>query len=719
MLRRLLITTGTLLALAAGATAQSLNIDLNRTSGAGAGAPAASFGAAAGQTGTWNAVGTGAGTTNLVGLNGASAGVTATVGGNGVGDNESGGAAPADYGLLMWDYTRGITQNGEVELTLNGLDAGLYRVYVYALLPGTEGTYTDSWGDPRYHTNWVGVTVGNTPAGSEIISGPATAGQFVEGATHAAFNVLVPAGSPDVTIRVGCDLANGVAKCALNGVQLVKYSGNRVYVDKNTPVANGDNGLTWTSAFGNLQTALNLADVANGQVSEIWVADGTYYPDPNSRFATFTLQNGVKLIGGFAGGETNVSDRDTWNQRAYLAGSIGGFLNGDNTYHIVTADGVNSTAVLDGFWISSGNANGSSSYQIGGGLFCNEASPTVRNCTFIGNSATYGGAVGAQMSSPKFANCLFINNGSVDAGGAICQLSGPNGSMRIANCEFVNNVSAGHGAGLYASGPTDLANCVFNGNSSTEGAGAIYMSESGQSFSITNCTITRNESVFSTGGVYFEAGNLLVSNSIVWGNSSNPNAGLNLKQQQIWGFNGATIQVNLSCVETHEANPWVGLKNIKLDPQFVDIDGANNNQGDLDDDLRLLPASPAVDAGGTGVLPADWCDVDADGNVLEFIQIDLDGHNRRVDVASAPDVGGNPSPMPDMGAYEVQLSKLGDMDCDGDVDFFDIDPFVAALSGEAAYLGSFPSCFWLNADANGDGEVDFFDIDPFVALIGS
>ncbi len=60
----------------------------------------------------------------------------------------------------------------------------------------------------------------------------------------------------------------------------------------------------------------------------------------------------------------------------------------------------------------------------------------------------------------------------------------------------------------------------------------------------------------------------------------------------------------------------------------------------------------------------------------------------------------------------------GDLDCDGDIDFFDIDPLVLAFSGEAAYLAAYPSCQWLSGDADGDGDVDFFDIDPFIALLG-
>ncbi len=66
----------------------------------------------------------------------------------------------------------------------------------------------------------------------------------------------------------------------------------------------------------------------------------------------------------------------------------------------------------------------------------------------------------------------------------------------------------------------------------------------------------------------------------------------------------------------------------------------------------------------------------------------------------------------------VRANQIGDTDCDGDSDFFDIDPFVAALSGEGPYLEQFPNCDWSNADADCDGDVDFFDIDPFVACLG-
>ncbi len=54
----------------------------------------------------------------------------------------------------------------------------------------------------------------------------------------------------------------------------------------------------------------------------------------------------------------------------------------------------------------------------------------------------------------------------------------------------------------------------------------------------------------------------------------------------------------------------------------------------------------------------------------------------------------------------------GDMNCDGLIDFGDIDPFVAILGGAVP-------CNADNADVNGDGVIDFADIDPFVALLAS
>jgi len=65
----------------------------------------------------------------------------------------------------------------------------------------------------------------------------------------------------------------------------------------------------------------------------------------------------------------------------------------------------------------------------------------------------------------------------------------------------------------------------------------------------------------------------------------------------------------------------------------------------------------------------------------------------------------------------LSLFPRGDLNCDGQVDRADVDPFVLALTDPARYHSTFPDCDINNADVNGDGRVDNFDIDAFVKLL--
>jgi len=60
---------------------------------------------------------------------------------------------------------------------------------------------------------------------------------------------------------------------------------------------------------------------------------------------------------------------------------------------------------------------------------------------------------------------------------------------------------------------------------------------------------------------------------------------------------------------------------------------------------------------------------------------------------------------------------IGDLNCDGHVNVFDIDPFVQALVDPAGYAAAYPHCDYMLADVNHDGAVNVFDIDPFVACL--
>jgi hypothetical protein len=65
----------------------------------------------------------------------------------------------------------------------------------------------------------------------------------------------------------------------------------------------------------------------------------------------------------------------------------------------------------------------------------------------------------------------------------------------------------------------------------------------------------------------------------------------------------------------------------------------------------------------------------------------------------------------------AQCGLLGDMNCDGAVNAFDIDPFVLALTNPTQYATTYPNCNIMNADANCDGAVNAFDIDVFVQCL--
>ncbi|MBU0640075.1 MAG: VCBS repeat-containing protein [Planctomycetes bacterium] len=72
------------------------------------------------------------------------------------------------------------------------------------------------------------------------------------------------------------------------------------------------------------------------------------------------------------------------------------------------------------------------------------------------------------------------------------------------------------------------------------------------------------------------------------------------------------------------------------------------------------------------------------------------------------------------GLYPTCGYGLGDLNCDGRLDGFDIDPFVLVMSTEEPfdeYYALYPDCDHALADINGDGRIDGFDIGLFVDLL--
>ncbi len=502
------------------------------------------------------------------------------------------------------------------------------------------------------------------------------------------------------------------------------------YVDANATGLN--DGTRWADAYTDLQDALDDASNPENGITDIWVAEGTYKPDRGTgdRTDTFQLLNGVAILGGFAGGETNPNHRDPASNVTILSGDIGTVGDdADNSYHVVTGSGTNSTAILDGFTITAGNASGSDPHGEGGGMYNSGGSPTLMNCIFEDNSASAGGGVSTRdYGIPVFTNCTFHQNTAVDGGAISCTDSSPlltqcvfaanvavegggvrndDSSPTLLNCAFMGN-SADYGGGLmstHSSNPM-LTNCVFTGNTAGANGGGMHSFYGGSPLS-TNCTFSGNSAVQAGGGTYYfhSGGASALRNCILWGNTAPSGS-------QIY-WSAGTLNVTYTCVQ----GGWTGDGNIGADPLFVDPDGADDIIGTEDDDLRLSVGSPCVDAADNTVVPEDGADLDGDGDTSERTPLDIDGSlrfvdNPLVDDTGLPDLPDYPEVI-DMGAYEFPLP--GDFDKDNDVDLDDFNTFAGCMAGPDV-LDPPPGCDvadFGSADLDGDSDVDLADFTRF------
>ena len=261
--------------------------------------------------------------------------------------------------------------------------------------------------------------------------------------------------------------------------------GKIIYVDDdaNSP---GD-GRGWATAYRYLQDALADANSSPKPV-EVRVAQGVYRPDRNAsepngtgdRLASFELVSGVALMGGYAGlGAVDPNARDVRRYETVLSGDIGtpGAL-WDNSYHVLLSLEVDQTAILDGFAISGGNADGWY-FDDHGGAMRNSGSPLIARCVFEANTAfSSGGAVYNEGGALTFRECAFLRNGSVGNLQYLCERGGaiisPFGSVRLVNCLFAGNSAVLCGAVDESSGTVVAEKCTFWGNRAIWDGGAIY-----------------------------------------------------------------------------------------------------------------------------------------------------------------------------------------------------------------------------------------------------
>ncbi|UCC23004.1 MAG: right-handed parallel beta-helix repeat-containing protein [Planctomycetota bacterium] len=197
-----------------------------------------------------------------------------------------------------------------------------------------------------------------------------------------------------------------VAVGLLLAVLAVPSAGTTYYVDPSG--SDGANGLTWATAFATVGKGITSS--IGGDVVE--VNEGTYNE------AIDFLGKAVRL---YSSGGPEVTTID-----------------GTGHYHVVQCvSGEDANTILEGFTITGGNANGSDSNSWGGGMYNDNSSPTVTNCTFSGNTAADngGGMSNNNSSNPTVTNCTFSGN-TADGGGGMYN---SDSSLTVSNCILWGN----------------------------------------------------------------------------------------------------------------------------------------------------------------------------------------------------------------------------------------------------------------------------------------
>ncbi|MDQ6476867.1 right-handed parallel beta-helix repeat-containing protein [Dyadobacter sp. LHD-138] len=375
------------------------------------------------------------------------------------------------------------------------------------------------------------------------------------------------------------------------GVETQGPAGRRYYVK----TGGTGNGSTWNNAFGDLQEAINVTACGD----TIFVAKGTFRPNRKANALTvvtagnrdnaFVLTAGVKIFGGFNGTENAVSQRilttsgyttlsgdfnDNDGISVTSQGAITYTGNAENAYHVVIAAGA-SDALLDGFTITGGRANGGDNItvndqvvhrNIGAGVEIESASLTLRNCTVQNSHASnLGGGIYTYRSYLNIENSTIQQNKADDGGGltlregitSIIQSNirinqavesgggiwASGDKMTLSSSHIQNNLAA-NGGGIYNrnEGSTSVISSVVSGNTATNnggglnnandsrllvinsllsgnkagnGGGGLYNANSATLY---NCTISGNNAT-TGGGIYRSGGLQTIQNCIIWDNS--------------------------------------------------------------------------------------------------------------------------------------------------------------------------------------------------------
>lgn len=322
----------------------------------------------------------------------------------------------------------------------------------------------------------------------------------------------------------------------------------------------------------------------------------------------------------------------------------------------------------------------------------NEAVVLMDGCTVTNNSTIFdGGGVRIENLSVLYLTNSTIarNTASRDGGG----VSASSSYLFCYNTIVTDNTAGGTvfggGGVIYYRSDGTFANSLVAANRTNARDGGGVFCNFDAIVALAGNTIAQNRAARNGGGLYADTVPLSsFANSVVWSNTP----------QGVFQGSGP-MPVSYCDVQ----GGYAGTGNIAVNPMFADPDGTDGNpMTGLDNDYRLLAASPCIDAGNSNAIPPDEADLDGDTLYGEPTPYDLDGFDRMRDVFATPDTGLG-DPVVDMGSYEAEGVCAVDFNGDGVVDFADYLEFLNLFDARDP-----------RADLNGDGVIDFVDYLEFL-----
>lgn len=257
-------------------------------------------------------------------------------------------------------------------------------------------------------------------------------------------------------------------------------------------------GTSWETAFSSFNAALHLAKTC-GFATEIWLAEGTYYPTTDTtRDISFQINHDLKIYGGFAGTERALTERDFTN-RTVLSGNIGDPADSTDNTNVVLK--IAADVLLDNVTIRDGYARAN-----GGGVWID----------------------GTDTAAVRISHCQIINNTTLENGGGIALEN--NAQLIIEDSRITENTAANFGGALYRTLGTNavVRNCFFLRNRATTG-GAIYQTGNfltSAEMTLVNSILAQNTAIMDGGAIYNAAATSTLVNCTVADNQATNGAAI-------------------------------------------------------------------------------------------------------------------------------------------------------------------------------------------------